>query len=496
MANPTLAELLQPANVETVFNTEISLATNLGFPVSTWQPGGTERARFLLFATMLSNLSSQYIPTIVANGLLPLSTGDWLTLLALNNYNVQRELATNTDGYLSFDTTVSGAGPFTIAAQTMYAIMPDGLRYVNTTDFTIPADSYINLVPFVSEFPVNSALGYTYSEGNNQAIQLLNPLPGVVVTNPELSFSAVTHNGLGTGSTGIGTGTIIPSGIPVNKYFIIVRVDVTGEAGVASLSYSVDGSNYTSVGNVTSFEVFDGSNDTGVLVTLIDGSPTPSFVIGDTYTFSTPESWIYVAGADQESDQSLIQRCSAQWNNLSATPTTDFYTSLVKSVPTVGATVVGVITQVDAYVGNKVNIVCWGAQGELSAPTIQTIQEYVTPRVPGTQYPVVTSPGSLNVAYTFTITVAANQYNALYGTTGLDGLVGQALNAFTNTQPANSLIELASVITLIKSINGVLNFNITSLLINGIAQDLQLGSTNTFQLASFSNSTIITYVKK
>lgn len=493
----TLDQLLTPQTPQDTFNQEISLATNLGFPTSSWQAGGVERARLLLFATMLSDLSSNYIPTVIEGGLLPLSSGDWLTLFASNNYNITRNPATQTDGYLTFDTTASGAGPYVVSAQSMTAIFPDGLRYYNLNGFTIPANGTIALVQFASEFPVDTLGGYTYNEGSNQAITLLNPLPGVVVTNPELTFSAIVHTGANATGTGIGTGTITLSGTPVDRYYIIIRIDSNGESGVAEWSYSTDGNEYVSVGAVTNAEIYDGAVDTGVKVTLVNGSPTPSFVLGDNYIFSTPESWIYAQGSDEESDASLVQRCLAQLPSRSSIPTDNFYTALAKETPNVGSQVTQVIVQTDGYINNRVNVVIAGPAGQLTAETVALVQAYVTPRVPETETPIVTSPGSLNVGVTMTVTVTNQQYSTLYGTTGFDGTLGAALKDYINYIPINGTVELAKVIQVVMELTGVVNLTVSTLKLNGSAADITLGSSTTFQLASFDTATsAITWVKQ
>jgi uncharacterized phage protein gp47/JayE len=497
MAALTLQQLLNPQTPQEVFNALISLATNLGFPTSSWQAGGVERARLLLFATMLSDLSSNYQPSVVQAGLLASSSGDWLTLFALNNYLIQRNPATPTDGYLSFNTASSGAGPYVVSAQTMFAIFPDGLRYYNTDDFTIPASSTISLVHFRSQFPVNTVNGFTYNEGNNQAITLLNPLPGVLVSNPELSFSAVIHTGVNSSGLGIGTGTIVPSGTPLNKYYIIVRIDKSGESGVTSWSYSVDGNEYVSVGVVASAEIFDGATDTGVLVTLANGSPVPSFIQGDNYIFSTPESWIFAQGADEESDVSVIQRCEAQFPDLSALPepTNSFYIKLAKETPGVGSQVTQVIVQPDGYINGKLNVIIAGPAGQLTATTTEAVQNYIQPRV--FDFVSVNSPGALNVGVAFTITVSINSYTTLYGTTGFDGTVGAVLNTYIDTVPINGVVDLSQIVRKVLELDGTIDITLSTVKLNGVAANITLGSPTSFQLANFDSATSsITWVRE
>lgn len=481
----SLSNLIEPVTTEQLFNQMMALATTLGFPTSSWQSGGTERARFLLFATMLQDVAASYVPLTAEGGLVDLATGDWLTQLAASNFQKIRNPASATDGYLSFDTTASGAGTYAVTANTCYAIMPDNLRYYNVNDFTVPQGAILTDILFRSEFDVDTSKGLTYSEGSNQAINLLNPLPGVIVTNPQQTFSAVIHSGINN-TLSRGTGSVTPSGSPINKYFVIVRIDSSGEPGAATWSYSLDGNQFVSAGNVTAIELIDGETDTGILATLSAGSPLPSFIIGETYVFSTIQSWIITQGADEESDDSLRQRCIDTIPSLSDTPTDGFYQLLVTSCPGVGSQVTQVIVQADGYVGDKVNVVIAGPDGPLTAPTVELVQAWVDPRAPETEFPVVSSPGALAVGIGATITVANNRYTALFGTTGYDGLIGQVLTLNIETTAINGVIRISTIIEIIKQIPGVID--ITDVSINDLAQNLILGTSTTFQLAFFDSA--------
>lgn len=478
-----LAQLIVPVTEEQLFNQMIALATKLGFPTSSWQSGGTEESRFLLFAKMLSDVASNFTPGIAAGGLVPLATTGFLSLLA-SNYALERLPASPSDGYMTFDTTASGAGPYSLDAGSVFSILPDNLRYYNVEDFTIPSGGSIANVLMRSEFDVNTSIGLYYNEGPNQAISLLNPLPGVQVTNPEQIFSSVVHNGV-NGGRGVGTGSVTPSGVPINKYFVIVRIDTSGEAGVAKWSYSLDGNEFINAGAVVSAELFDGAVDTNVLVTLSAGVPTPSFIAGDTYSFSTIQSWIVVQGADEESDDALRARLINRWPTLASIPTNGFYYELVTSTPGVGAQVTQVVVQVDGYVNNKINVVIAGPDGQLTAETIDTVQDWVNPRVPTTEFPVVVSPGSQAIGIDATITVTAAQYSTLFGTTGFDGLVGDVCTTTLATTKINGTIRIAKLTENIMELDGLVD--LTGVLLNGDPSNIVLGSLTTFQLGFFDS---------
>lgn len=497
MADETLTQLLVPQTVAQIFDQLIALATSLGFPTSSWQEGGTERGRLMLFATVLSDVITNYVPGATSGGLAKLSTGLWLDLLAPNNYNISRQPASQTDGYITFDTTVSGAGPYNgIVAQSFFIVFPDGLRYYNVNDFSIPGNGTVSDVLFRSEFPVDSLKGLTYSEGSLQAITMLNPLPGVAVTNPEQPFSAVVQNGLGTNGAGVGTGVITPSGVAVAKYFVIIRIDQSGDSSSAVFSYSLDGNVFQTGFSGPTLLLLDGVTSTGITITLTNGTSVPTFAAGDTYTFSTTRSWIVVQGADAETDTSLQNRCIDAWNLQSNIPTGGFYERLALQTPGVGSQVTQVIVQPDGYVNDKVNIVIAGPNGALGENVIAQVQNYISPRSYTIGNPVVISPGVLNVGVTATITVTIDGYGALFGTTGFDGLVGDVLNDVINRTQINGTIYLSTLIEKIKELANVIDVGV-GIELNGDNDNLPLGTTTTFQLASFDSGTsALTWVKK
>ncbi len=236
----------------------------------------------------------------------------------------------------------------------------------------------------------------------------------------------------------------------------------------------MDGSPYVSQGAVTQNTNLQSTN---ISITLTNGATGTSFVEGDTYLFSTPGSWITSQGANEEAssppgNNALATRCRDRWSTLSLIPTNNFYDILVRSVPTVGSQVTQVIALPDTVINNKVNIIVAGPQGALPSSVVSTIQAYVSPRVPITDLPVVSSPSLTNVTLAGTITVTAAQLSTA------ETAILASMTNYVGNVGINGVVRLAKIIELLMEIGGVID--VSGMTINGAAANLQLGTSSTF----------------
>ncbi len=91
------------------------------------------------------------------------------------------------------------------------------------------------------------------------------------------TFSAVAHAGASSGTLRLG-------GSPLNNHSISVSIDVAGQVAVASWSTSIDGAGWVSQGTASS-ATLDPPGGGTIVVMLVNGGGTPSFVLNDTFTF-------------------------------------------------------------------------------------------------------------------------------------------------------------------------------------------------------------------
>lgn len=459
----TLAQLLAPPTVQQIFQVLLATYQANGFPTQSWQALGSERTRLMAMATAIYDFGSNYIPAYTAGGFVDYAPGTgWMPLLALEMYNLPQNLATATVGNITL-TSVAGSGGATYAAGQLIAVFAaSGNRYINSAPVIVPAGPGSVVGVFTAE-----RVGASYNDASNSgSLSLATPIPGVTPTNPAGNYGTQSH-------VGAGTGTLTLGGTPVGPHQVVVRIDSTGQSGVASWSYSLDGAAYSTSATTTPLVNIGG---VGINITLVNGASNPSFIIGDTYTFNAPGTWITTQGSDLETDTNLATRCRARWSTLSSIGTTQLYQLLATSTPTVGSQVTQVIVQPDANINNKLNIVIAGPGGVLPAGVVTAVQSFIGSRVPITVNPVVLSPTPLNITLAGTITCSASLI------VSVQAAVQTAMTNYLAAVPINGTIRLSTITELIMQIAGVID--VSGVTINAAAANLTLGSTTTFIIPS------------
>jgi uncharacterized phage protein gp47/JayE len=176
---PTLAELTTASTYDEKLAELLAALAARGFPVTSWQEGDVARTLVAIDSQSLSNLET-LVANIAAGGLLDTAAGAWLTLLAANVYDVDRNSAVATRGLVRL-TASAEAGPYTIAPGQLRFASTSGLRYqiANTDNITIAKGGTLD-VTVQAESP-----GAAYNGGNGTITTLLTPLPGVTCANPD-----------------------------------------------------------------------------------------------------------------------------------------------------------------------------------------------------------------------------------------------------------------------------------------------------------------------
>lgn len=107
----SLASLILRMTKDQIYSAALSIASSVGLPVSSWQPGDPTRSLYLLEAEVLDPLEDLVVK-FVMSGFLDYATGDWLTVLAKQVYNV--DVPTATYAETSVLLTNTGAGVYDI----------------------------------------------------------------------------------------------------------------------------------------------------------------------------------------------------------------------------------------------------------------------------------------------------------------------------------------------------------------------------------------------
>lgn len=174
-----LASLLIQETKEAIYKTGIGIASAIGVPVSTWEPGDPTRSLFHLEAEVLAELEKPVVGFIEA-GFLDDAKGDWLKAKAEQDFNVLVPAATqattdvvltNNKGRLFEDIEPGGI---------TFRNSLTGKTYTNTTGGTLASGPGTTLtVTVVADEP-----GSESSAGAGEIDEIVTTMLGVTCTNP------------------------------------------------------------------------------------------------------------------------------------------------------------------------------------------------------------------------------------------------------------------------------------------------------------------------
>jgi hypothetical protein len=470
-----LQDLLSPATIDIVRSKMLAKLQARGLPTTDWNDGNAERTILEACASAILDLVNTAIPTVVGGGFVDTATGDWLTYLSQERYANIRNLANYTQGTITL--TNSTNAPQTVAANQLWFSFPSGNLYNGplTGPVTIPPNNGSIAITVQSQFANHSALTsstdtaplVSYVDQSDASITMVTPLPGVRATNVHPPYGKVTL-------TGVGTGTITTSGTPTGSHNVRIRIDISGQAGIATYSYSVDGAAYVT-GQTSALQSHVGSTD--INFTLSNGAGTPSFVAGDIYGFSTPGSWITQQGTDQEPDSVLASRDRNKWPSLSTlaaipgSPTLGFYDLLARQASN---QVTQTLIQADPVVNNQVNVYVGGQGGVLPAPTLAAIQSYFSTFNMLTDRPLVLSPTPLAIVFAGA-TITVRQASLVTAQAALQAALQSYIASLgINGSLADGKVKHGKVVQIIEDIFGIVDVTDTTLTINGAVGSLTL----------------------
>jgi phage-related baseplate assembly protein len=385
MATLTFEELLAGRTADQIRERLFARLNVLEFPVTDFEPGAVVRTLVEMVAEAIADNVGLIIPRIAGGGFVDEADVDWLTLLAHENYEIEKIGASYTTQFVVLR-FANGSGPVTKSAGDLVVEALSGNRYVLDETVTIPVGTLVfpgqdgidyKAARFRAESP-----GAKYADAAGSIVRMITPLNGVSVVNSAPIFSPISQ-------TGTGTGTLTLAGTPTGAARFQVRITGTGNNEIGALpqatfDYSLDGSSFVIGGLAVSTGV---TLPGGTTIKFVNGSASPSFVEGDTYYFSAPGSPILTQGADEETRDALAKRMKARWPSLAEFPTADIYEQWARAAST-EITKVTVVPDNTAATPGRVKIVIAGAVNPLATAAI-TAQAYIDARHPITDHPAV-----------------------------------------------------------------------------------------------------------
>lgn len=393
-----LSDLLQTPTEDSLRQQILSDLNAAGFPITDWQSGAVLKTYVYMLARIYSILLGQLIPKIAGGGFLSTADEDWITLLAKEVYNVDRQDATFTIQRSTL-TCAAGSGPYTISIGAMIAQTTAGRRYRNITGGSLSTAAPLEL-QWQSEGPFDSTNPATsYLDQAGSMTTLLTPLPGVTINNPIVDFTPVT---LGANPSSLMTATrTIPITAPTAGT-LLVKISTPGQVGTATFVYrriGIDSGFTTTPITVGTFAV----PTIGVTLGFVnDPNSAVTFLAGGIFSVSAPGGPILSQGRDRETAPALVARCMDRFPALSDIPTESRY-RLWAFAASVEVTKVGIST--DPIVANQVNVTIGTQLNPASGAVVAAVQQYMDLRTGSTEAAVVTTATSRAVTIKGSVTV-------------------------------------------------------------------------------------------
>jgi uncharacterized phage protein gp47/JayE len=305
----TLAELTTPltrADVETAIYAAIAAR---GGKVTSWKPGGVARSIIYGLAIVVSGLSN-LSALIAKSGFLELSEGDWLTLVALYVYGVERDGGTFATGIVVVDNAGGGVyagGP----DELVFTSATNGKNYRNTEAYSIGAMATgVAIAVQAVELGADS----TASPGEIDAFA--TPLLGLTCTNPGALVGRDREEDPALRSRCYAkTGALSPNG-PRDAYSYVVRTAVrpsdNSSIGVTRVRTLADGAGGVAVYVADADGPVSGP-DLAILQGLVEQLCEPQAVdatVINATAVSVPvtyELWVRDSGRSEASIQAAVE---------------------------------------------------------------------------------------------------------------------------------------------------------------------------------------------
>jgi phage-related baseplate assembly protein len=179
----SITDLFSVTTKARVYDLALSIAAGLGLPVTSWRAGDPTRSVYHVLAEEIETRDIT-ASTYAKSGFLDSSEGDWLTLLADQVYNVQREEATAAADTLVLTNTEGGVYSWD-AGDLVFRSSANGKTYHNTTSGTLSEVGETIEVGFVAdEAGSDSALA------EDELDEIVTAMPGVDITSSGAASAA------------------------------------------------------------------------------------------------------------------------------------------------------------------------------------------------------------------------------------------------------------------------------------------------------------------
>lgn len=478
MTIPTLADLLQPKDRETIENilmaalqeAPIEGQPGVQFPVTDWHVGSFERTTLKMIAT--AYLDAEWLKkALVSGGFMDLAIGltdangvpveGWAERLAAEFYKRPRLPAGFARQMLTL-TCEAGAGPYSRGALEVIAYSPStGNRYLNVEAIEIPDGGSVTAV-FQAESP-----GTGYQDAIDSIVALVTPMPGVTVTNAATVAGTPANYITGSGSLAVTSSTLT-----TQPRSIAIRFVAGGRVSDGSASYVATIYQGTSITTQGPFAATGTYTHGDVTITFTDGAEgTQSFNVGDRWVVGVPGTPLIQAGADKEQLTALAKRCSDRWPELSDTMTGTRWEGMVRACnAALQLGIVKVKSRPSDEVAGIENVYIAGSTATATPTQIATAQAWLdqrTGQIDGADV-IAATPAPITPAGTV---LCRRGTSAAVKSAADKAWIGYIAELDIGGQQPGGLVQLAELERVLKNAGA---YNFAALTLNGSAADVAL----------------------
>jgi uncharacterized phage protein gp47/JayE len=172
----TIAELVASATASQVYTSALAICTSLQLPVTSWQAGDPSRSVMHVLAAMFETRDSA-AASYAQSAFLDSATGTWLTIVAKQVYNIDRETAEPAAGSVVLTNTGGGVYYWDASDLTFRSTITDKV-YHSTSSGSLTTVGGTATVTFSADEE-----GTDPTLGVNELDELVTSLPGVVITS-------------------------------------------------------------------------------------------------------------------------------------------------------------------------------------------------------------------------------------------------------------------------------------------------------------------------
>ena len=172
----TLDDLITPMTVAEAREAVYDALAARGVTTTSWKPGAVARSIIAGLSVVVAALSAMQAQ-IAKLGFLEFAAGDWLTMVALYEYGVERDEGSFAAGTLTFD-NASGSVFSGVAGDLIVSSSVNGKQYRNTESYTIGALATGVEIAFEAV-----EIGSDSSAAAGEIDTMVTALSGVTVTN-------------------------------------------------------------------------------------------------------------------------------------------------------------------------------------------------------------------------------------------------------------------------------------------------------------------------